>query len=83
MFSMDQYTEYYKARHGSSSFVTDFIKISYELYGENKTTKVIDKTPKELTDSWVLEIPEEVNGAKNIYLVVGIRGSVYKMTIKL
>lgn len=83
MFEIDEYTEYYKARHGSSSFATDFLKVSYELYGEKKITRIVDRTPKELQNTWVLEVPEEVRQSKNIELIVGLRGVSYKMTIHL
>jgi len=83
MFSIDKYTEYYKARHGASSFATDFLKVSYEINNQKKIVKIVDKTPKELLDTWVLEIPEEVSYGKNLELIVGLRGSIYKMSIKL
>jgi len=81
MLSMDTYTEYYKARRGSNNFATDFLKIYYEVDNTKKTIKVVDVTPKELENSWIFEVPEEVKNATKIDLLVTVRGSVYRMKV--
>ena len=81
-FKIDQYSIYYKARKGEGSFVKDFLKLRYQVNGEQKTVNIINKTPKELTDTWVFDVPEEVTYADSIDLLVCLRGSTYVMRIK-
>jgi len=81
-FSIDTYTNYYRARKGSASFTSDFVKVRYEVNGEAKTKKVLDSTPKELKNYWVFQVPEEMKDASNIELLINLRGSIYVMKVK-
>lgn len=80
-FQMDTYTNYYIARKGESSFVKDFLKIRYTINDKRKTISLKDSTPKELQDIWVFEVPNEVEHATSLELVVNLRGSLYIIQI--
>lgn len=82
MFSMDTYSSYYKARKGSGSFTSDFARVRYEIVGETKTSNISDVTPKELSDTWIFSVPEEMKHADKIELLIQLRGSIYVMKIK-
>ncbi len=82
MFQIDSYTQYYKSRKGSSNFLNDFVKVRYEINGVVKTSMIHDATPKEIADTWVLQVPEEIQRATKIELLINLRGSIYAMTIK-
>lgn len=81
MFSMDEYTEYYKSRRGKSSFTKDFLSLSYEIDGNQKNIAITDVTPKEIDNVWVFEVPQELEIARHINLIVTVRGTSYKMII--
>ena len=82
MFSLDTYTNYYLARRGSNSFVSDFITVRYTVDNRTTTVKPTNVTPKELEGYWVLELPKEIENANSIEILLTIRGSIYTMKIK-
>ena len=82
MFSIDTYTTYYKARRGSGSFVNDFITVRYTLNDRTTSTKPTNMTPRELNGYWIFELPQEIENASSIDIVLTIRGSIYTMKLK-
>ena len=82
MFSLDTYTTYYAARRGSGSFVNDFITVRYTLNDRTTSTKPTNMTPRELNGYWVFEVPQEIENASSIDIVLTIRGSIYTMKLK-
>ena len=82
MLELDTHSTYYDVRRGSGSFVTDFVKVSYKV-GENVyTTTVSDVTPREIADTWVFEINQDIRQAEEISLLINIRGQLYVMKVK-
>lgn len=82
MFVLSNYTNYYEARKGSSSFVTDFLKVRYTVNDKTYTSTISNLTPRELSDTWVFEIDQNIRNATKIDLLVNIRGKQYTMKIK-
>jgi len=82
MFTIDNYTNYYRARKGSGSFVSDFLTIYYRIGASETTTNVINVTPKELEDTWVFEVPVRLEDADYIDILFTYRGFVYRMHLK-
>ena len=82
MFVLSNYTNYYEARKGSSSFVTDFLKVRYTVNDKTYTSTISNLTPRELSDTWVFEIDQNIRNAAKIDLLVNIRGKQYTMKIK-
>ena len=82
MFVLSNYTNYYEVRKGSSSFVTDFLKVRYTVNDKTYTSTISNLTPRELSDTWVFEIDQNIRNATKIDLLVNIRGKQYTMKIK-
>lgn len=81
-FQMDTYTNYYVARKGSNAFVNDFLQVRYTTMAGTNVTGVSNVTPRELTDMWVLEVPESLENASRIDILITLRGSTYVMKVK-
>ena len=81
-FQIDQYTTYYNVRHGSGSFVNDFIKIRFQVGDTIYTANPNEVTPKELNDYWIFELPSSIQNAKSIDLIVNVRGKQYFLEVK-
>ena len=82
-FELDTYTNYYKARKGTSFFVSDFLKLEYTLNDTKKEVILINRSTKDLANTWIFEIPKEITNASDIYLLVNLRGSIYKLKVQI
>ena len=82
-FELDTYTNYYKARKGTSFFVSDFLKLEYTLNDTKKEVSLINRSTKDLSNTWIFEIPKEITNASDIYLLVNLRGSIYKLKVQI
>ena len=81
MLQLDPYSNYYLARKGSSQFVSDFLKVRYELDGVTKTSTITDKSVSTLPNTWIFQLPSEVERASKIELLLNLRGSIYVMEL--
>lgn len=79
--TIDQYSTYYYVRKGSRKFAEDFITVKYNFLNQDKITSIKDLTPKENDESWVLEVPEELNGSNNIEVLLTIRNKVFRLKL--
>ncbi len=82
-FEIDTYTEYYKARKGTKSFVSDFLSLEYELDGTTKKATLLNRSTQDLSNTWIFEIPKEVQNISNASLIVNLRGQIYKMKLNI
>ena len=82
-FELDTYTNYYKARKGASSFVSDFLKLEYTVDDTKKDISLINRSTKDLANTWIFEVPKEIINASDIYLLVNLRGSIYKLKVQI
>lgn len=82
VFTPDLYSTYFVNRRGTGSFVTDFLSVQYKVGDQIYTSSIKDLTPKELSNQWVFEVDKNIENAREISLLVTIRGSIYEMKIK-
>ncbi len=80
-FEIDTYTNYYKARKGTKSFVSDFLKLEYQTNETTKKIAFLNRSNDNTNNVWIFEVPKEIQNAKNIYLIVNLRGKIYKMKV--
>ena len=69
-------------QRGKAGFVTDFLEVRYTVNDKTYTSTVCNLTPRELSDTWVFEINQNMRNATKIDLLVNIRGKQYTMKIK-
>lgn len=81
-FQLDPTSMYFQVRGGGGSFVNDFLRVRYQLNDKIKEENVINITPLELKDWWVLLVPSETAKASKIDILIDVRGSIYVMNLK-
>ncbi len=78
-FNIDTTTNYYKSKR---DFFNDFVAVRYTLSNDVKISKAINRTPKNIQDTIILEVSDEIIGADDMELIVTIRNIRYTMKLK-
>lgn len=81
-FVLDESTAYYRNYKLLNDFVGHFVSIRYKVNDEEKIVKSIVKTPTNLKDKIVIQVPGEVDSAQSIDLVITIRNKTYIIKLK-
>lgn len=81
-FSLDTTAPYYGSYKSISNFADHFMKVRYRLDGEIKYSDVVVKTPSNLKDKLVLQLPGEIDDASEMDLYITIRDKSYIVKLK-
>ncbi len=82
VFTLDTGTKYFLARKGAGNFVKDFVRIRYNYNNTTKEASIINLTPSIAKNVWFLLIPQEVENAQKLDLIIEIRGKLYIVNLK-
>ncbi len=80
--NLDATTPYKNNIKSNLAFFNDFLKVKYTYDNKEYTSAVVNKTPNNITDKVVLELPAEIKNAANISLIFTIRDKVYSIVLK-
>ncbi len=80
-FNIDENSSFSKYKLATNDFFKDFTEIEYTVGGVTHTSKVTNKTPEELTDTVIIEVPKRVENAESISLILTVRDKrfIYKL----
>lgn len=81
-FKIDKEAVYFNSNSSIKEFVSNFLKIKYEIDGETYYSKVINQTPNNLKDKLVLQIGSNVSEAESVSVVFTIRNKNYIIKLK-
>ncbi len=79
---LDETIPYYYNIKNNKYFFINFMTIKYIINGNEKSFKVIDRTPNNFKDKVVIEIPYEVSNASAINAIINIRNIKYDIKLK-
>lgn len=79
---MDQNTEAYKNIKDINTFSDLFISVEYVILDQSFEAEITNVTPSLLNDKLVLQVPELINDADEVNLLITIRNRCYTIKIK-
>ena len=81
-YDLDKTIPFYNNKVNFNKFINSFMKIKYVIGEEEFYSNVTNKTPDNLKNKFVLEIPKKSLNSDNVYLAIIIRNKEYLINIK-
>ncbi len=81
-FNIDKESSYSKYKLSTNDFFNDFMEIEYTIGGVTHTSKVTNKTPEEVKDTTIIQVPKRVENAEAINLILTVRDKRFIYKIK-
>ena len=80
-FIIDENSSFSKYKLSTNDFFSDFMEVEYTIGGVTHIGKVTNKTPKEVTDATIIQVPKRVEDATAINLIFTVRNTrfIYKL----
>ncbi len=80
--SLDKNSSYTKSINNNKYFFINFMKIKYTINGKERISNIINRTPNDVKDTFLCEVPGEVYNAQKINLIFKIRNIDYSILLK-
>ena len=82
VFDIDKESSYSKYKLSTNDFFNDFMEIEYTIGGVTHTSKVTNKTPEEVEGTVIIQVPQRVEEAESINLILTVRDKRFIYKIK-
>lgn len=81
-FEIDKTSAYYESNKAFSSFVSNFVKVRYELNGGSRIVNIKNVTPTNMKDKVALQVSSDIEAAEKVELYITIRNKSYVISLK-